>query len=229
MSFFQGFRPQLRFFLGDLASHNNKLWFREQEHRFQEEVIQPLQEFTTALGKKLANQHSNFRFDPAYNGRGSILPLERDDPKKPYKTMLDTVIWLDYSDKPLENAGVYFHLDQNQALLYAGLPAFSPALLAQYRSKVMDKEIAKDLHHLLDQLEGQGLTTGLAVFTELPAGFEPTHEFKDLLLMGSLWARSKPIENFVLETPELLDTCLDFYESARPLLEWMETHLHKNL
>lgn len=229
MSFFQGFSPQVRFFLGDLATHNNQAWFRQQERRFQEEVLAPLQEFVTIFGRSLTHRHSKFRFDPAFNGRGSIVPLERNDPQKPYKTALDAVIWLDYSDKPLENAGIYLHLDANQALLYAGLPSFSPDQLDQYRDKVMDKERAKRLHHILNRLEEKGLVTGLANLDKLPVGYSPTHDFQDLLLMSSLWARSQPIETYVLEAPSLLDHCLNFFEQTRPLLDWLETHLHKNL
>ena len=85
---FNGFSPKSITFLKELAVNNNKQWFEKNRIVYEETLLSPLKQLTTALGNTIIHIDDNIDTTPQVNR--TISRIYRDirfsDDKSPYRT-----------------------------------------------------------------------------------------------------------------------------------------------
>jgi uncharacterized protein (TIGR02453 family) len=221
---FTGFGKGAQRFFGDLAEHNDKTWFRENEGLYERELLEPAVAFVGALGPRLAGMYPSINYGTQRNGSGSIMRIHRDvrfsPDKSPYKRNLGIIFWIG-SGKKVELPCFYLHVEADRAFFYGGQHMFPKPVLERYRAAVDDEASGTLLGQALRKLE----RTGLRVFEEpaykkVPRGFAKDHARGELLRYGGIGAGAD-VPRAILTSADLLGFCEDFASKARPLMEWL--------
>ncbi|MFC1745031.1 DUF2461 domain-containing protein [Candidatus Riflebacteria bacterium] len=221
---FTGFPLETMEFYAELSKNNNREWFLEHKNIFLARVMTPAKEFVMHLGHELLKIHPQIGFDPRTNGQGSIFRIYRDvrfsRSKLPYKTHLGIFFWLGMNKK--ESPGYYFHLENNHALVYAGMHCFSKKSLESYRISVSNKKKGDELKKIFKDLGKDGYELGGLHYKRVPRGFEPDHPHATLLKFNTLFACSKKITKKNICSAALLSLCLKHCRKMSPLNLWIK-------
>ncbi|CTP87216.1 chp02453 [Xanthomonas translucens pv. poae] len=110
-------------FLRALARHNDKAWFNDNRHKYEEHVRQPFLRLITDLQPDLAQVSEHFRSDPRGVG-GSLFRIHRDarfsHDKSPYKTWQGARLFHERR-KQVPAPSFYLHLQPGESFVGAGL------------------------------------------------------------------------------------------------------------
>lgn len=135
------FSPKTFEFLRDLASNNERGWFQENKHRWEQDVRDPSVRFITDFAPRLARISKHFRADPRPNG-GSMFRIHRDTrfskDKRPYKTQAGIQFRHD-DGKDAHAPGFYLHLQPG--MVFVGVGIWHPD--APTTRKIRDAIVAK--------------------------------------------------------------------------------------
>ena len=81
--------PELFTFFRELQQNNNRAWFQANKHRYEQDVREPLLQFITDFGVRLAEISPHYLADARKSG-GALFRINRDirfsPDKTPYKT-----------------------------------------------------------------------------------------------------------------------------------------------
>ena len=109
-------------FLGELAAHNDKLWFAANKARYEALVRAPALDFIAAMAPGLATFAPHFRADPRKLG-GSLMRVYRDTrfsrDKTPYKTNIG-IQFRHELGKDVHAPGFYVHIAAEECFLAVG-------------------------------------------------------------------------------------------------------------
>jgi uncharacterized protein (TIGR02453 family) len=221
---FTGFPKAGLKFLADLRANNNREWFQENKYLFEENLVDPSQEFVETLGPQLKKFSPSISYDSRKDGRGSIMRIYRDirfsKDKTPYYTYLRFRFWDGPNKK--ENPGIFFWLDDNEAGLHVGMHSFPKAFLHSYREAVSDDKLGAELEDVVQQIKGAGAYEfGEPHYKKVPRGFDPDHPRAELLRYNTFYSSSPKIKKSILSKPELVDNCLEHIEKMFPLHHWL--------
>jgi len=137
---FEGFFTETLDFFKQLKSNNNKEWFDSNRKNYEDYVLNPAKSFITAMGKKLAMLVPTINADPRTNK--SLFRINRDtrfsNDKSPYKTNVGIVFW-DGNLPRMESSVFYFHLEDSNIMLGAGIYMFNKPQLQEYRESVINE------------------------------------------------------------------------------------------
>ena len=110
-------------FLKDLEENNNRAWFQENKHRYEEHVRDSSIRFITDFEPRLKKISEHFRADPRTVG-GSLFRIYRDTrfskDKRPYKTMIG-IHFRHELGKDAHAPGFYLHIERNGCFVGAGI------------------------------------------------------------------------------------------------------------
>jgi len=116
-------RPALFRFLGELAEHNDRTWFKANQERYERDVREPALAFITLFGPYLEGLSPHFVADARKVG-GSLFRIHRDTrfskDKSPYKTHTG-VQFRHEAAKSAHTPGFYLHLEPKQIFVGIGL------------------------------------------------------------------------------------------------------------
>ena len=126
-------------FLRDLQKNNNRDWFQENKHRFEEDLRVPLLAFISAFAKPLAKISKEYDADPRPRG-GSLFRIYRDvrfsRDKTPYKTHAG--IWFKHKKaKDVHAPGYYLHLHPQECFVGVGIWHPDSVALKRIRDKIV--------------------------------------------------------------------------------------------
>jgi uncharacterized protein (TIGR02453 family) len=120
---FPGFPLQMLHFFEQLTKNNNRDWFAKHKSDYGEHVLGPALAFVEAMQAPLAKISVRFLAVPKRQG-GSIMRIHRDvrfgKDKRPYKTNLG-IHFRHEQGKDVHAPGFYFHVDNEQVFLGAGI------------------------------------------------------------------------------------------------------------
>jgi len=140
---FPGFPLELLQFLEELSKNNNRGWFAKHKPRYEENVLAPAMAYVEAMAGPLAKISPHFSAVPKRQG-GSIMRIYRDvrfgKGKRPYKTNLG-IQFRHEKGKDVHAPGFYFHIDNNEEFLGAGIWHPDGPTLRKIR-KAIDKRSA---------------------------------------------------------------------------------------
>ncbi len=221
---FSGFPVEALQFLADLAANNNKPWFTENKPKYEENVLAPARDFVLALGVELQVLSPEVVADPRVNK--SIFRIYRDvrfsKDKTPYKTNLALWFPATASGAKFDKPGYYFSLEADSLMLGVGIHGFAKPLLKAYRDAVVDPELGPELAKIVAQTLAIGYGIGEKTYKRTPRGYDPEHEYADLLLYSGLTAGFQSEIPAELHTADLVDYCFEKYAELAPLVHWIE-------
>jgi uncharacterized protein (TIGR02453 family) len=205
-------------FLRDLAGHNDRDWFNANKQRYIDEVRDPLLQFITEFGPRLAKISPHLVADPRPTG-GSLFRIYRDTrfsaDKRPYKTHAA----MSFRHAAGGGPGFYLHLEPGMAFMGAGLWHPEPDQLKMVRDAITSspkrwqtvrkaRGLAIDDGHEGDRLKRP------------PAGYDPEHPFIEDLKRKSFTASTSFTEAQAC-APDFVDHFAKACREKAPLMEFL--------
>lgn len=221
---FTGFPVKSLQFFTDLKANNNKSWFDAHKPDYEKYVLAPARDFVIALGERLRDLSPDVVADPRVNK--SIFRIYRDirfsKDKTPYKTHL--ALWFKAGEGggKFDNPGYYFQLEPENVMLGVGIHGFSKPLLKAYRDAVVDPELGPKLAEITANVLKKGYGIGTKTYKRVPRGYDPDHQYADLLRYSGLTAGLDLGIPSELHTPDLVDFCFKKYQDMAPVVHWMQ-------
>jgi uncharacterized protein (TIGR02453 family) len=174
---YAGFTPDSIAFLDELGANNNREWFKENKHRYEDLVLDVALRFIQSMHDPLAEIAPHFVAQATRVG-GSLMRVYRDTRfsknKTPYKTNIGIQFRHELA-RDVHAPGYYVHIDPEQVFLGVGMwrPDSDPlraireriaAKPAEWRRTVGDPKFRRHL-----KLGGESLSRP-------PRGFDKDHE-----------------------------------------------------
>jgi uncharacterized protein (TIGR02453 family) len=206
-------------FLGDLSRNNNRGWFTEHPHRY-EEALEQFKTFVTALHEGLMS------FDPslgAIEPKNAIFRIYKDirfsKDKTPYKTHFGC--WMTKGGRKSTDAGYYFHMEPGGSFMAAGSYSPPSEQLNLIRQEIVFNPQAylkiMDDPRLKSRFERHGqedkLKKGPVGF---PKDFEHLEEIKN-----KHFILSRSYTDAEVKKKDFITTLTGDYRSLYPLVEYL--------
>jgi uncharacterized protein (TIGR02453 family) len=215
---FTGFGPKALQFFHELAMHQDRRWFQENQPVYESEVQRPMAALVTALAEELARRGVPLTGDP----KRSMFRIHRDvrfsNDKSPYKTHAGAVLTRDGTKN--SPGLLYVHVSPDGSFTAAGFYHPETAQLAALRTTIAaDPERFQDVERLLQNAR---LTLGRdEALKRLPRGFDqvPAGPAAENLKLKNFIVR-RPLSEDALGRPRLVKEVADFAVAALPLLEF---------
>jgi uncharacterized protein (TIGR02453 family) len=223
---FEGFPESGLVFLRELATHNDRDWFEQHRHVWDEEIIPAMLAWCGELAERLRDAMPDLVFLPRVGG--SVYRLNRDTrfsrDKRPYKTHTAALLWEggDKHDAP----GVYLHVSPEEVIFGGGIYLFEEARLDRYRKLLHSAASAERLGKALQGAKKAALKIEAPEkLVRAPQGFDPEGPYAELAKYKglTLGKRFKPAG--WLHTKEALDRSEAVARAYAPLHIWMRDEL----
>jgi uncharacterized protein (TIGR02453 family) len=217
------FTPETLRFLKRLARNNDRDWFREHKHEYEEHVRGPM----LAVVRQLAEDLPAFAPDLAADERRSIYRIYRDTRFSEDKTPLKTNIAASFPRRGAarhESAGLYLEVAPGWLWIGGGLYAPTPQGLYRVREHVAAHHRALRrivtrpafVRHVTE-LRGERLQ-------RVPRGFAADHPAADYLRYKQFLAfRELPPDTAT--SPRFYGTLLDLFRAIAPLVQFLNDAL----
>lgn len=221
---FNGFSKTGLKFLADLRANNNRDWFQENKHIFQDDLMPSSQAFVETLGPRLKFISPDLSYDSRKDGRGSIMRIYRDirfsEDKTPYYTYMRFRFWEGMNKK--ESPGIFIWLDDQEAGVHVGMHMFPKDFLNAYRDAILDDKLGLQLVGILEKLREVGeYEISSPYYKRVPRGFDANHPRAELLRQKTLYVSCPALKKAVLTKPDFVDVCLDYVAQMIPLHHWL--------
>ncbi len=169
--------PELFAFFRELKENNNREWFQANKQRYELQVREPLLQFITGFGLRLAEISPHYVADARKSG-GSLFRINRDirfsKNKSPYKTAAG-IQFRHESGKDVHAPGFYLHLEPGSVFGGAGIWHPDTKTLGKIRDAIVENPdrwqaiISNEALSAVYKLEGDSLKRA-------PKGYDPvTH------------------------------------------------------
>ena len=135
---FKGFTEKGMHFLMDLAAHNNKEWFEQYRHIYQEHILDPLKQLTAELGPVIKSIDKEIETTPAINK--TISKIYRDTRFSADKAPFRTEQWISFK-RPMKIWGnvpeFYFYFTPEKYGYGMGFYSATPQNMEKIRSYIL--------------------------------------------------------------------------------------------
>lgn len=220
---FKGFPDDLFLFLADLAANNNRSWFNDNKARYQQNIVEPMQEFIIAMGERLPSISQYFVADPRTIG-GSMFRIYRDirytKDKRPYKENVGCM-FRHVAGKDAHAPGFYLHLEPGNIFAGGGIWLPPNTIVNRIRTQIVEaprawERIITDRRILqTGGISGEGLKRP-------PRGYDPDHRFIDDLKRKSFYVMQE-FDQSIVSTSKFIDQVEASFKTASPLMRFV-TH-----
>lgn len=218
---FGGFPADTVRFLGELAENNNRPWFNENKHRYEQWVLEPALDFICAMVPRLEPLAPHFTAIPRRMG-GSLMRVYRDTrfsrDKSPYKTNIG-IQFRHELGKDVHAPGFYVHLDPGSCFLGVGIWHPASGSLGKIRDRIVEDPAAwKRVRDARDfrrrfELSGDSLK-------RQPRGYSADHPFiEDLKRKDFIGVSTFGIE--AAEDAAFADRVTADFAAARPFMAFL--------
>jgi uncharacterized protein (TIGR02453 family) len=215
------FGPDLFRFLRDLATHNDRDWFRANKERYERSVRDPLLRFVSDLQPRLAKISPRFVADPRPVG-GSMMRIQRDTrfskDKAPYKTAVMAHFW-HASGQEGATPAFYLRLEPGRSMAGGGIWHPEPAALKRIRATIVDDGAAWRRIRKSATAESGYELAGESL-KRAPVGFDADHPFVDDLKRKDFALVTQLDERRIVGGPFMADVVAAFKRTA-PLLSFL--------
>jgi uncharacterized protein (DUF2461 family) len=195
---FKSFPKGLLPFLGDLSANNNRDWFADNKHRYEDLVLNPALDFIGAMGPHLEKISTRFEAIPKRSG-GSLMRVYRDTrfgkDKTPYKTNVHEV--------------------------FVGVGSWRPdsTSLAKIRTRIAEKP------DLWKRVEGnrkfrKHYEFGGDRLKKPPRGYDRDHPLIEVLKRKDFIAL-KYLDERDIESDDFIDTIFERFRDGLPLMRFL--------
>ena len=170
------FTKEMIDFYETLARNNNKEWFAENRHIYDNKIIPAAKEYVIDMGEKLKTIVPDISYAPKIDG--SIFRIHKDvrinKGNPPFKTHLGIIFWSGASR--LESPCFYLHIEPPFYYTGAGIAKFSPEMLAAYRIMVNSKKYQDILINIKNTAQENYFKILGEKLKNVPKGIEPLNE-----------------------------------------------------
>jgi len=219
---FDGFSPDLLFFLEELSRNNKREWFQENKTRYRETVQIPMSNFIMAFAPKLSKISDHFVADPRLNG-GSMFRIYRDarfsKGKAPYKTNVGCQFRHE-AGKDVHAPGFYFHIEPGEIFIGAGI--YKPDSNALFKIRTAISEKPEQWQKVLKQKKFK--THFNEVYGEslkrAPRGFDAEHPHIEHLKKKTLFV-TETLSPGDLCSASLEEKVKKAFEAASPFMQFL--------
>lgn len=176
------FSPASIGFLSELKANNNRDWFNDNKHRYEEHVLDVALVFIQSMQEPLAEFAPRFTAIPKRMG-GSLMRVYRDTRfsknKTPYKTNIG-IQFRHEQAKDVHAPGYYLHIDPEQVFLGAGMWRPASDALRGIRERIAEKP--REWTRVRDDKRfARHFRLGGESLTRPPRGFDKAHpEIEDI-------------------------------------------------
>jgi uncharacterized protein (TIGR02453 family) len=204
-------------FLRDLKENNDRDWFAENKHRYEEELKAPALRLIEDFGQRLPDLSEHFKATPR-----SLFRIYRDvrfsKDKSPYKT----AVGIQFRHEQAKDAyapGFYFHVAPGD--VFAGLGVWHPP----------SKALRAIRDHIVDDPDAWTAASGDEGFADTfslegdslkraPKGFDPEHPLIEDLRRKDFIGVASLTQAFAT-SPELPDALAKLYGRGMPLMRFL--------
>ena len=173
---FAGFTTDTFRFLEDLVENNDRAWFLENKHRYEEDVLAPSLGFIAAMEPRLERISKYFLAIPKRTG-GSLMRVYRDTRfsrnKAPYKTNIG-IQFRHELGKDVHAPGFYVHIEPTTCFLGVGMWHPESKALSAIRDGIINDPAAwkrgRNSKRFADRFELSGDS-----LKRPPRGYPPEH------------------------------------------------------
>jgi uncharacterized protein (TIGR02453 family) len=203
---FRGWPSEALEFFEGLQADNSKTYWLAHKEVYDRHVYAPMVDLLADLAPEF--------------GEGKIFRPNRDvrfsADKSPYKTTIAAHL----------QRGGYVQFSADGLACGYGMYMMAPDQLDRYRKAVADDVTGEELRKLTDRLDAQGIgVMGHDTLKTAPRGYPKDHPRADLLRNKGLVAwRQWPVAGW-LGTTTARNRVVDFLWAARPLGDWLTTHV----
>ena len=209
--------PALYRFLKELADNNDREWFQDNKHRYEQDVKEPLEAFIALLAAPLAKVSPHIVADPRPVG-GSMFRIYRDTrfskDKTPYKTAATMAFRHEVGKKEPAPA---FYLKLAPGDNFAGGGIYHPEGPALKRIR---EAIAEDASGWQKAISGKKFRERFEIGGEqlkrVPRGFDPDHPCADDLRRKSFHAGCSFTQKDAC-SPDFPKKLVDIYRAMSPM------------
>jgi uncharacterized protein (TIGR02453 family) len=215
--------PELFTFFRELKENNNRDWFQANKTRYESQVREPLLQFITDFGLRLAEISPHYVADARKSG-GSLFRIHRDvrfsKDKSPYKTSAG-VQFRHESGKDVHAPGFYLHLEPGG--VFAGVGIWHPdtGTLGKIRDAIVEKPdrwqqiISAEAFKTTFELVGESLKRA-------PKGYDPDHPLVEDLKRKD-FIGSRTFSEAEACAPDFIDRFGQSCQQAAPFMEFLTT------
>lgn len=190
-------------FYENLKKNNNKEWFAENRHIYDNIIIPNAKDYVTDMGQKLKTIVPDIQYAPKIDG--SIFRIHKDarinKGKAPFKTHLGIIFWS--GNSRLSNPCFYLHIEPPFYYTGVGIARFSPEILSSYRLMVNSKKYQDTLINIKNTVQTNYFNILGDKLKNVPKGIEPVnHTAAEFLKYKSIYINDEmPInKDFYSET-----------------------------
>jgi uncharacterized protein (TIGR02453 family) len=202
---FRGWPVEAIEFFEGLEVDNSKTYWQRNKDVYDSMVRAPMEELLTELGPEFGEARI---FRPYRDIRFSA-------DKSPYKTNIGAVIGDGYVQLAADGLGVG-----------SGMWEMAPDQLERYREAVSAARSGGKLVGLVGNTREAGIeVTGHEVLKTAPKGYPKDHPRIELLRFKGLTAWREWPTGAWLGNRKAKDRVVEFFRAARPLNEWLRTHV----
>lgn len=214
MSYFTGLPRELFTFFDDLGRNNTKEFWAANTHVWKEAVQAPMR----ALLAELEDEFPPLRlFRPNRD-------LRYTRERSPYKLFTGAT-----SDAtPIGGSGYHLHVDADGLTMACGAMLMAPEELQRFRTSIADEHSGTRFTELCATLAAASLpvTAGLKpALKRTPAGYPVDHPRSAVLRWKGAAMAAEFETSAWMHTHEAADRIRGAWRTARPLMEWLSTHV----
>jgi len=220
---FDGFNEDALKFLDEIKENNNKVWFENNRHRWEELILEPNKAYVHEMGEHLIALAPFIRAEPKVSG--SLFRIYRDTrfskDKTPIKTKIGIMFWQGTAHR-MQSPCFYMQYKVEEVFIATGIRLFKTDLLKQYREYIKDEKNAKALHEILEDLKEKGITIGELHYKRVPAGFDKQSNYAYLAQYNGLFVYKTFKPNKTFFSKRIINYNFKFYDSTIELFNWLD-------
>lgn len=177
---FATFSPETLAFLAELRDNNNRDWFAENKHRYEQHVLDVALHFIQSMYEPLQKIAPHFVALPKRTG-GSLMRIYRDTrfarDKTPYKTNIG-IQFRHEQAKDVHSPGYYLHIDPDEVFIGVGTWRPPPDALRKVRERIVARP-EEWRRANADRGFSRHFILGGESLSRPPRGFDATHPLID--------------------------------------------------
>jgi uncharacterized protein (TIGR02453 family) len=215
---FAGFPAAGIQFLRDLKLNNDRDWFRERKHIYQEQVEQPMAMLVT----EAASRSRKRGLAIGTKDKNPVMRVYRDirfsPDKRPFKSHVGAS--LQGTQKRSKYGEIYIHISPEESFLAAGFWMPERPFLQAWRESMIKApdtflRVVKSLAKSKLELSSENC------LTRLPRGYDSytESELAKFLKLTS-YVTTRPLTPKEIRSPQLVDLLCEFTLATKPLLEY---------
>ena len=210
------FTKEMINFYEALARNNNKDWFAENRHIYDNTIIPAAKEYIIDMGEKLKTIVPDIQYAPKIDD--SIFRIHKDvrinKGKPPFKTHLGIIFW--HGNSRLENPCFYLHIEPPFYYTGVGIARFSPELLASYRPMVNSKKYQDVLANIKNTVQANYFNINGDKLKNVPKGITPINDnAADFLKYKHIYINDEMPINKDFYSDELFSYTFDIFNKMK--------------